>query len=181
MEGCTLQEDGWLAGWLEEESESTIVYAIRLFIYTTQASPNDLASEQDNLLPMSSAVPYRRRCRRRRIHRHRGPYARHARPGRRALRELRRSKPQTTCDRLPRWLLSRHPVGNRDHVGYALCVGRGSIRIGGPASAGVRLLVVLHLLAGGVDVPLEVVGEGRLGPPVVSVGRLGEGLVKRRR
>jgi len=40
------------------------------------------------------------------------------------------------------------------------------------------LLVVLHLLPCGVDIPLEVVGKRGLGPPIVSVCGLGESLVE---
>ena len=87
----------------------------------------------------------------------------------------RRPETLPTSNGRPRWFLARDPVAGWRDGGDALVGGDlHSVLIGVPAFAGVRLLVVLPLLAGCVDAPVEVVGELGLSEPVVLVGGLGE-------
>lgn len=94
---------------------------------------------------------------------------------RRTITPLRGPPSLSPSDGRPFRFLSRDPITGRCDGGDGLGVGDlHTVLVGLPTFAWVRLLVVSPLLAGGVDTPHEVVGERRLAPPVVLVGRLGE-------
>lgn len=94
---------------------------------------------------------------------------------RRAIASLRCSETFASCDGCPFRFLPRGPIAGRRDGRYGL---RGrdlkAILVCVPPFAWVGLLVILPLLARGVDAPHEVVRELRLSEPVVLVGGLGE-------
>lgn len=94
---------------------------------------------------------------------------------RRTITPLRCPEPLPPSDRRPLGLLPWNPIAGRRDGGDGPSVRDfHAVLVGIPAFAWVGLLVVLPLLASGIDAPFKVVGEGWLAPPVVLVGGLGE-------